>query len=70
MSLILEQCIEFNEMRKISEFVNYRIDARIVCSKDVPKFKNTADYKKLAKEVLPTNGTIERGTNNIYIENL
>src|SRR5665213_978686 len=42
-----------------SEFVNYRIDARIIASKDIPQFKNTADYKKLAKEVLPTNGTIE-----------
>lgn len=52
------------------EFMNYRIDARIVGSKDVPGFKNTPDYKKLAKEVLPTKGTIERGTNNIYTENI
>jgi hypothetical protein len=52
------------------EFVNYRVDARIVGSKDVPGFKNTPDYKKLANHVLPSGGTIERGTNNIYIENI
>ena len=52
------------------EFTNYRIDARIVGSKDVPKFKNTPAYRKLAKEVLPTRGTIERGTNYIYTENI
>lgn len=52
------------------EFKNYRMDARIVGSKDVPEFKNTPDYKKLAKEVLPTKGTIERGTNNIYTESI
>lgn len=53
-----------------TEFMNYRIDARIVGSRDVPGFKNTPDYKKLAKEILPTKGTIERGTNNIYTENI
>ncbi len=53
-----------------TEFKNYRMDARIVGSKDVPQFKNTPDYKKLAKEVLPTKGTIERGTNNIYTESI
>ncbi len=53
-----------------SEFKNYRIDARIVGRKDVPGFKNTPDYKELAKEILPTKGTIERGTNNIYIESI
>lgn len=53
-----------------SEFMNFRIDARIVGSRDVPEFKNTPDYKKLAKEVLPTKGTIEIGTNNIYTENI
>ena len=52
------------------EFMNYRIDARVVGSRDVPGYKNTPDYKKLAKEVLPTKGTIERGTNNIYTENI
>ena len=52
------------------EFTNYRMDARIVGSKDVPKFKNTPDYRKLAKEVLPTGGTIQRGTNKIYTENI
>ncbi|MDQ6842821.1 MAG: hypothetical protein M3Z92_00515 [Bacteroidota bacterium] len=53
-----------------SEFKNYRIDARIVSSRDVPSLKINADYRKLAKEVLPTKGTIERGTNNIYIESI
>jgi hypothetical protein len=52
------------------EFKNYRIDARIVGSRDVPGFKNTPDYKKLAKEILPTKGTIERGTNRVYIESV
>ncbi len=52
------------------EFDNYKIDARIVGSKDVPDIKITADYRKLAKEILPTKGTIERGTNNIYTESI
>lgn len=52
-----------------SEFADYRINARIVNSKDVPQFKNTPDYRRLAREVLPTKGTIERGT-NIYIESI
>ena len=53
-----------------SEFKNYRMDTRIVGSKDVPDLKITPDYKKLAKEILPTKGTIERGTNNIYTESI
>ncbi|MEO6230971.1 MAG: hypothetical protein ABJB11_03460 [Ferruginibacter sp.] len=53
-----------------NEFKNYRFDARIVGSKDVPGFKNTPNYKRLAREVLPTKGGIERGTNNIYIETI
>ena len=53
-----------------SEYKNYRIDARIVGSKDVPGFKNTPDYKKLAKEIFPTKGSIKRGTNNIYTESI
>lgn len=52
------------------EFINYRIEARIVGSKDVPGFKNTPDYRKLATQVLPTGGTIERGTNYIYKESI
>ena len=51
------------------EFKGYRRDVRIVGSKDVPGFINLPDYRKLAKEVFPTGGTIERGTNNIYTEN-
>ncbi len=53
-----------------NEFKNYKIDARIVGSKDVPDIKITANYRKLAKEILPTKGTIKRGTNNIYIESI
>ncbi len=50
------------------EFKGYRIEARIIGSRDVPGFKNIPDYKRLAGEILPTNGKIERGTNNIYTE--
>jgi hypothetical protein len=52
------------------EFDGYRIDARIVGTKDVPAFRNTPDYKKLAGKVIPTNGTIERATNKIYTESI
>ena len=52
------------------EFKNYKMEARIVGSKDVPHFKNIPDYKKLAKLILPTNGSIERGTNNFYTESV
>ena len=51
------------------EFKGHRIDARIVGNRDVPDFINLPNYRKLAKEILPTGGTIERGTNNIYKEN-
>ena len=51
-----------------NEFKNHQIDARIVGSRDVPGFTNTPDYRKLAKEVIPTRGKIERGTNKIYEE--
>ena len=53
-----------------NEFLNYNIDARIIGSKDVPNFKNTPAYRKLAKQVLPTGGKIIRATNNIYIETI
>jgi hypothetical protein len=52
------------------ELINNIIDARIVGSKDVPGFTNTPDYKKLAREVLTSNGTIKRSTNKIYIESI
>jgi hypothetical protein len=51
------------------EFKGHQRDARIVGSKDVPGFISLPDYRKLAKEVLPSGGTIVRGTNNIYSEN-
>ena len=50
------------------DFKNHQIDARIVGSRDVPGFINTPEYRKLAKEVIPTNGKVERGTNKIYEE--
>ena len=53
-----------------NEFINYRIDARIVGSKDVLEFKNTPGYRRLAKQTIPTGGSIQRATNNIYIENI
>ncbi|NOT93616.1 hypothetical protein [Ferruginibacter sp.] len=53
-----------------SEFRGFRIDARIVGSRDVPEFKNTPDYKRLAKEVYATKGTIERGINKVYSETI
>jgi hypothetical protein len=52
------------------EFMNYRIDARIVGSRDVPGFIGLPDYLKLVKEIRRTKGKIERGTNNIYSENI
>lgn len=52
------------------EFNGYRMDARVVGSKDVPDFKNNFHYRKLVSEIRPGGGTIERGTNNIYIESI
>ncbi len=52
------------------EFKNYQFDARIVGSRDAPGFINTSDYIRLEKEVRRTKGTIQRGTNNIYIESI
>lgn len=52
-----------------TEFRNYQLDARIIGSRDVPGFINIPEFRKLAKEILP-NGTIERGTNKDYSENI
>ncbi len=52
------------------EFINYQIDVRIVGSRDVPGFINTPYFVKLKKEINPTKGKIERGTNNIYTESI
>jgi hypothetical protein len=52
------------------EFKGYQIDARIVGRRDVPGISGTPDYRKLAREVNPTNGIIYRATNNIYSENI
>ncbi|MEO6720257.1 MAG: hypothetical protein ABIN67_07810 [Ferruginibacter sp.] len=53
-----------------TEFKGYRIDARIIGSKDVPGFISTPDYRRLAKEILPTKGTIERRTNKVFVEDV
>ncbi len=52
------------------EFINYQINVRIVGSRDVPGFINTPYFVKLKKEINPTKGKIERGTNNIYTESI
>jgi hypothetical protein len=53
-----------------NNFKGYQLDARIVGSRDVPDFISTPDYRKLAKEIKSTNGTIERATNKTYNENV
>lgn len=53
-----------------SEFLNFRLDARIVGRRDVPDLISTPGYKKLAKLILPTKGTIERGTNENFTEKI
>lgn len=53
-----------------NEFGNFRIDARIVGSRDVPGFISLPDYLKLEKEIHSAKGKIERATNNIYSENI
>ena len=52
------------------EYILYRKDARIIGGRDVPGFKNTPNYKKLAKVILTTKGTIERATNKFYTEKI
>lgn len=52
------------------EFEKYRIDARIVGTKDVPGFINTPSYRKLAKEIMISKGTIKRATNKILVEKI
>ncbi len=67
LSKALEQLLETIQYLK-NEFVGYRIDARIVGSRDVPDLKSTPTYRKLAVLVSRNNGTLERATNNIYTE--
>jgi len=52
------------------EFMDYRIDARIVGTRNVPKIKNVPDYVKLFKLVRHTNGEIKISTNRFYTENI
>ncbi len=52
------------------EYISYRKDARIIGGRDVPGFKNTPNYKKLAKVIFTTKGTIERATNKFYTEKI
>jgi hypothetical protein len=60
--------VTFNYLK--TEFKNYRIDARIVGSRDVPGFIGLPDYVKLEREIYKTRGKILRATNNIYTENI
>lgn len=53
-----------------SEFINFRLDARIVGRRDVPDLISTPGYRKLAKLIVPTKGTIERGTNENFTEKI
>ena len=52
------------------EYLGYSKDARIIGGRDVPGFKNTPNYKRLAKVILTTKGTIERATNKFYTEKI
>ena len=52
------------------EYIGFRKDARIIGGRDVPGFKNTPNYKRLAKVILTTKGTIERATNKFYTEKI
>lgn len=51
-----------------NEFKGYKIDARIIGSKDIPNFKSIPSYRALAILVGNNNGTLVRATNNIYTE--
>lgn len=51
-----------------TEFKDFRFDARIVGSGDVPGFINNPHYLKLKKIIHPTKGKIERATNKFYSE--
>lgn len=62
--------IRFTVIYLKQEFTDFRIDARIVGSKDVPGFINNPHYLKLKKEIHPTKGTIERATNKFYSETI
>lgn len=53
-----------------AEFENYIINARIVGSRDVPRFINTPEYRKLARIIEPSSGTIKRSTNKLMSENI
>ena len=52
------------------EFSSCRIDARIVGTRDSPDIINSPHYRKLAREVELTNGTIKRATNKALTENI
>ena len=52
------------------EFDNYRFDARIVGNGDVPNIKLDPKYRKLAREIIPTQGTIAISTNKKLSERI
>jgi hypothetical protein len=52
------------------EFKSYILHARIIGSRDVPQFISTPSYRKLARIIEPSLGSIKRGTNNIMSETI
>jgi hypothetical protein len=46
-----------------SEFVGYRLEARVVSSRGAPNFESHPDYKRLLKQIEPTGGRIQVATN-------
>ncbi len=51
-----------------NEFQDFRKDARIVGSKDVPNIKSDPKYKKLARVIKLSKGDIKISTNRFYSE--
>lgn len=43
-----------------NEFENYIFHARIAGSKGIPDIENLPEYKKLARQIIPTKGTIKK----------
>lgn len=51
-----------------NDFNGYRLEARIVGTRDIPRFLNSIHYRKLASKVYSTGGSIVRATNSFYLE--
>ena len=52
-----------------AEYSGFQIDARIVGAKSEPDWQNGAEYKRLARLILPTKGSINR-KNIVYEESI